>query len=111
MPEAGVSLGPFPDYKSSMGMFMGAAAELWELGNPISDVSQRYAAAMKEVLEYGVRITFVGSIDDQLVPMEVRISVRSAKHPLTCHMYSLRSVPLRTIRTSTAPSSSMAVFT
>jgi hypothetical protein len=68
---AGVSLGPFPDYKSSMGMFMGAAAELWDLANPLSDVSQRYEAALKEVLEYGVRITFIGSIDDQLVPLEV----------------------------------------
>lgn len=70
-------------------MFMGAAAELWELGNPISDVSQRYAAAMKEVLDYGVRITFIGSIDDQLVPMEVCISpTRSTKSPLTCRLQS-----------------------
>ena len=64
-------MGPFPDYKSSMGMFMGAAAELWDLAHPESEVSQRYAAALKEVLEYGVRITFIGSIDDQLVTMEV----------------------------------------
>lgn len=51
---------------------MGAAAELWELANPASEISQRYETALKEVLEYGVRITFIGSIDDQLVPMEVR---------------------------------------
>lgn len=79
MYAAGVSLGPFPDYKSSIGMFMGAAAELWDLANPVSDVSQRYAAALKEVLEYGVRITFIGSIDDQLVPMEVCIRSREAR--------------------------------
>lgn len=72
---AGVSLGPFPDYKSSMGIFMGSAAELWELANPMSDASQRYAAALQEVLRYGVRITFIGSIDDQLVPMEVCILI------------------------------------
>lgn len=58
-----------------MGMFMGAAAELWDLANPVSEVSQRYSAALKEVLDYGVRITFIGSIDDQLVPMEVCFSM------------------------------------
>jgi hypothetical protein len=68
---AGVSLGPFPDYKSGMGMLMGSAAELWEFANPASEMSRRYEVALKEALEYGVRITFVGSIDDQLVPMEV----------------------------------------
>lgn len=54
-----------------MGMLMGTGAELWEFSNPDSDISQRYEAALKEVLDYGARITFVGSIDDQLVPMEV----------------------------------------
>ncbi|SPO02932.1 related to Rotein of unknown function [Cephalotrichum gorgonifer] len=77
---AGVTLGPFPDYKSSMGMFMGAAAELWELANPASEVSQRYEAALKEVLDYGARITFIGSIDDQLVPMESAVC-SPATHP------------------------------
>ncbi|CAI4219093.1 unnamed protein product [Parascedosporium putredinis] len=77
---AGVTLGPFPDYKSSMGLLMGAAAELWELANPASEISQRYEAALKEVLEYGVRITFIGSIDDQLVPMESAVC-SPADHP------------------------------
>ena len=71
--SAGVSLGPFPDYKSGMGMLMGSAAELWEFGNPESEVSKRYEASLKAILNYGVRITFVGSIDDQLVPLEVRL--------------------------------------
>lgn len=66
---AGVSLGPFTDYKSSI--FMGSAAELWEFGNPQSNNSQRFEAALKRVLDYGTRITFIGSIDDQVVPMEV----------------------------------------
>lgn len=70
-PLAGVSLGPFPDYKSSMGMLMGNAAELWQFSNPDSEVSKRYEAALKDILEYGVRMTFIGSIDDQLVPLEV----------------------------------------
>jgi len=81
-----VSLGPFPDYKSGMGMFMGSAAELWEFSNPQSELAQRYEHALKEVLEYGVRITFVGSIDDQLVPME------SAIHSPANHPYIYRAV-------------------
>lgn len=66
---AGVSLGPFPEYKSSL--LIGSAAELWEFGNPESNNSKRFEGALKHVLDYGARITFIGSIDDQLVPMEV----------------------------------------
>jgi hypothetical protein len=77
---AGVNLGPFPDYKSGMGMLMGSAAELWEFANPESEVSKRYEASLKAVLAYGARITYVGSIDDQLVPMESAI-YSPASHP------------------------------
>ncbi|KAM0501228.1 hypothetical protein ACHAPB_005116 [Verticillium nonalfalfae] len=77
---AGVSLGPFPDYRSSMGMLMGTAAELWDFSNSESEVSRRYETALKEVLEYGARITYIGSIDDQLVPMESAI-YSPASHP------------------------------
>lgn len=66
---AGVALGPFPEYKSSF--LMGSAAELWDFGNPQSANSQRFEAALKRVLDYGARVTFIGSIDDQVVPMEV----------------------------------------
>lgn len=66
---AGVALGPFPDYKSSF--LIGSAVELWDFGNPQSQNSQRFETALKTVLDYGARITFVGSIDDQVVPMEV----------------------------------------
>lgn len=71
MSLAGVSLGPFPDYRSSMGILMGSAAELWEFSDPQSEVSKRLEASVKAVLSYGTRITYVGSIDDQLVPLEV----------------------------------------
>ncbi|TDZ35229.1 Uncharacterized protein CTRI78_v011514 [Colletotrichum trifolii] len=77
---AGVSLGPFPDYKSSMGILMGSANELWDFSNPESEISKKYEHALKEVLQYGVRITYVGSIDDQLVPMESAI-YSPASHP------------------------------
>lgn len=83
---AGVSLGPFPDYRSGMGILMGSAAELWEFSNPSSDISRRLEAAMKVVLDAGARITFVGSMDDQLVPME------SAIYSPAHHPYIYRSV-------------------
>jgi hypothetical protein len=66
---AGVALGPFPDYKSSI--LIGSAAELWDFGNPQSNNSQRFEASLRRVLDHGARVTFIGSIDDQLVPMEV----------------------------------------
>ncbi|KAK9423749.1 hypothetical protein SUNI508_03765 [Seiridium unicorne] len=80
---AGVSLGPFPDYKSGMGMLMGSAAELWQFADPSSEISQRLEHAMKAVLEHGCRVTLIGSIDDQLVPMESAI-YSPASHP---HIY------------------------
>ncbi|KAF3769582.1 hypothetical protein M406DRAFT_248705 [Cryphonectria parasitica EP155] len=79
---AGVSLGPFAEYKSSMGILMGTAAELWEFANSESEVSRRYEAALKKTLEYGVRITYVGSIDDQL----------SAIYSPASHPYIYRAV-------------------
>jgi hypothetical protein len=83
---AGVSLGPFPDYKSGMGMLMGSAAELWHFGEPASDVSQRLEHAAKVALEHGARVTYIGSIDDQLVPME------SAVYSPASHPYIYRAV-------------------
>ncbi|KID97674.1 hypothetical protein MAJ_06352, partial [Metarhizium majus ARSEF 297] len=81
---AGVALGPFPDYKSSI--LMGSAAELWEFGNPQSTNSQRFEASLKRVLDHGARVTFIGSIDDQLVPME------SAVYSPASHPYIYRAV-------------------
>ncbi|KAH7308162.1 hypothetical protein B0I35DRAFT_380997 [Stachybotrys elegans] len=75
---AGVALGPFPEYKSSI--LGGAAAELWEFGDQRSANSQRFEAALKRILDYGARVTFIGSIDDQLVPMESAVYSR-ANHP------------------------------
>lgn len=66
---AGVSLGPFADYKSRL--FSGSAAELFDFANPESEVSKRYEDSLRVALNYGARITYVGSIDDQLVSLEV----------------------------------------
>lgn len=68
---AGVNLGPFSVYKTSLGMLMGTAAELWDLASSESEVSKKYEAALKNILGYGARVTYVGSMDDQLVPLEV----------------------------------------
>jgi hypothetical protein len=67
---AGVNLGPFADYKSRW-LGAGAAAELFEFSKQDSRVSTEYKAALDGVLRHGVRITYCGSIDDQLVSLEV----------------------------------------
>jgi len=54
-----------------MGMLMGTAAELWEFADSQSEVSKRLESSIKVILSYGTRITYIGSIDDQLVPLEV----------------------------------------
>jgi hypothetical protein len=71
---AGVSLGPFPDYKSKL--FSGSAGELFEFADPESSVSKRYEDALRVAVKYGVKITYCGSIDDQLVSMEVCSALR-----------------------------------
>ncbi|KAJ6078979.1 hypothetical protein N7467_008732 [Penicillium canescens] len=65
---AGVNLGPFPDYRSRW--ISGSAGELFEFALPFSKVSKEYEAALKCALEFGVRISYIGSIDDQLVSLE-----------------------------------------
>ncbi|KAF9894597.1 hypothetical protein FE257_006485 [Aspergillus nanangensis] len=65
---AGVNLGPFPDYRSRW--ISGSAGELFEFALPYSQVSKDYEAALKTSLDFGVRISYVGSIDDQLVSLE-----------------------------------------
>jgi hypothetical protein len=69
---AGVNLGPFKEYKTKY--FGPTAAELFEFSDPKSLVSQMYLAALDEVLRYGTRILYVGSIDDQLVSLEVSLT-------------------------------------
>ena len=75
---AGVNMGPFIEYKTKY--FGPTAAELFEFSNPKSLVSQMYLASLNEVLRYGVRIVYIGSIDDQLVSLEVSRAIRSYIH-------------------------------
>ncbi|KAF2818012.1 uncharacterized protein BDZ99DRAFT_405780 [Mytilinidion resinicola] len=81
---AGVNLGPFGEYRTRY--LGGTAAELFEFSRPQSVVSQMYLGALDEVLRAGVRIVYVGSIDDQLVSLE-----SSTFTPLS-HPYIYRAV-------------------
>lgn len=66
---AGVNMGPFSAYRSRW--ISGSAGELFEFELPFSKVSKEYEAALKRALDFGVRISYIGSIDDQLVSLEV----------------------------------------
>jgi hypothetical protein len=66
---AGVNLGPFAGLQSRF--LDRSAGELFEFGKPDSTVSKMYTSAVEQVLNAGVRILYIGSIDDQLVSLEV----------------------------------------
>jgi hypothetical protein len=66
---AGVNLGPFADYRSRW--ISGSAGELFEFALPYSQVSKDYESALRSCIDFGVRISYIGSIDDQLVSLEV----------------------------------------
>lgn len=81
---AGVNLGPFASYRSR---FLDASAsELFQFSLPGSSVSTRYAAALDVLLAHHVRITYIGSIDDQLVSLE------SSTFATCAHPYIFRAV-------------------
>lgn len=86
---AGVSMGPFPEFKSRW--ISGSAGELFEFADPKSKVSTDYVAALDDVLRFGVRLTYIGSIDDQLVSMESSIFA-PISHP---HIFRAVSVDSR----------------
>ncbi|TQS37861.1 hypothetical protein Golomagni_01654 [Golovinomyces magnicellulatus] len=75
---AGVSLGPFIEFKSRL--IGGSAGELFEFADSESEVSKRYEKALRDLVTYGGRILFCGSIDDQLISMESSL-FSTASHP------------------------------
>ena len=77
---AGVNLGPFVDYKSRW--IGGSAGELFEFARSDSIVSKDYQHALEKVLKFGVKILYIGSIDDQLVSLEV-----SSSSHIHCHKF------------------------
>jgi hypothetical protein len=74
-------LGPFPNYKSSF--ISGAAGELFEFADSESPISKRLDDSLRKIIQYGTKVSFVASIDDQLVSMESAI-FSNASHP---HIY------------------------
>ncbi|EWC48566.1 hypothetical protein DRE_01788 [Drechslerella stenobrocha 248] len=64
---AGINLGPFPELNSRI--LSGSAKELFEFSDPTSLASQQYIESLTAVLAHGVKLIFVGSIDDQLVSL------------------------------------------
>ena len=81
---AGVNLGPFADYKSRW--ISGSAGELFDFARPDSRVSKDYEGALEHALNFGVKIVYVGSIDDQLVSLE------SSTFGVIEHPYIFRAV-------------------
>lgn len=85
---AGVNLGPFAEYKSRW--ISGSAGELFEFADSDSQVSKDYGAALNTALSFGVRVVYVGSIDDQLVSLEVSFNLStSIFHVTNCDSLQL----------------------
>ena len=78
---AGVNLGPFADYKSRW--IGGSAGELFDFAQADSQVSKDYETALDVALSFGVKIVYIGSIDDQLVSLEVSSRPCRVKRLLT----------------------------
>jgi hypothetical protein len=72
---AGINLGPFREIQ--LPWTGGSTGELFEFAKPSSQVSRDYEAALDKALRFGVRILYCGSIDDQLVSMEVGFLTRN----------------------------------
>lgn len=81
---AGINLGPFTEYKSRL--FGGSALELFDFCESTSKVSKTYLESLDVCLRHGIRVTFIGSLDDQLVSLE-----SSLYAPLS-HPYVSRAV-------------------
>ncbi|QIW94641.1 hypothetical protein AMS68_000159 [Peltaster fructicola] len=65
---AGINLGPFLEYRSRL--FAGSALELFDFCDSGSKVSKSYFESVDICLRHGVRISYIGSLDDQLVSLE-----------------------------------------
>ncbi|KAM3422980.1 hypothetical protein BST61_g459 [Cercospora zeina] len=81
---AGINLGPFPEY--NLRFFGGSALELFDFSDRKSKVSVAYSDALDTCLRHGVRITYVGGLDDQLVSLE------SSLHAPLSHPYVNRTI-------------------
>ena len=75
---AGISHGPFPSFLSYTKIMEENARELFDFNNPNSSVSKKYYESLEDVLNTGVKILFVSSWFDQVVPLYS--SLASALH-------------------------------
>lgn len=83
---AGINLGPF--YGMDKSFFVRALSkienesllELFQFQNFESLQSRKYIESIKNLVRHNVKITFVGSIDDQLVPLYSSIALH-VQHP------------------------------
>ncbi|KAG0258908.1 hypothetical protein BG011_002994 [Mortierella polycephala] len=80
---AGISHGPFPFLKGNLivrWFEAEAAQELFEFMDSETDIAIKYREALRTVLVSGVRITYVASLEDQVVPLYSAI-MTSIHHP------------------------------
>lgn len=83
---AGINIGPF--YGMDRSLFMRAYStienesllELFQFQNFESLQSRKYIESLRNLVRHDVKITFVGSIDDQLVPLYSAIALH-VQHP------------------------------
>ncbi len=75
---AGISHGPFPYLQTYTKMMEENARELFDFNNPNSSVSKKYYESIEDVLNTGVKLVFVSSWFDQVVPLYS--SLASALH-------------------------------
>ncbi|KAG6830192.1 hypothetical protein H0H92_001779 [Tricholoma furcatifolium] len=84
----GIHLGPLR-YLSSSSLLQpyfqyfetAAARELFEFQNTESDVSKKYVAALRRVVDHGTKMVYVASLNDQVVPIYSGLFT-AASHPL-----------------------------
>lgn len=83
---AGINNGPFNSLRSGVSQYYlnafesPAAKELFEFQSSSSAASQQYAAAQRIVLRAGVKVAYVASVDDQVVPLYSALN-SSTSHP------------------------------
>ena len=83
---AGIHHGPFGSLRSGISHYYlnafesPAASQLFEFSSSTSACSQQYAAAQRIVLAAGVKVVYVASVDDQVVPLYSALNA-STSHP------------------------------
>ncbi|KAI7855107.1 hypothetical protein BDC45DRAFT_544978 [Circinella umbellata] len=78
---AGIGHGPFPSLQGSLIYFEAdAARELFDFMDSNSDISQKFRDSLKSILNKGIKMVLVGSLQDQVVPLYSAI-MTGISHP------------------------------